>query len=77
MRLRVLIAATIITGVAQRVEPQTAQRSAIEVVVTDPHGSAVPAATITLSGDRLLGGTRAVQTSPAGRFVFTGLLPGS
>jgi hypothetical protein len=77
MRLHVLVVAAIVIGVATSVEAQTAQRSAIEVVVTDPHGAAVSGATITLSGDRLLGGTRAVQANAAGRFVFTGLLPGS
>ena len=59
-----------------RTSAQSAQRSSIEGVVTDQQGAVVVGASVTLSGDRLLGGTRAVTTDREGRYRFGGLLPG-
>lgn len=56
---------------------QSAQRSSIEGLVTDQQGAVVVGATVTLSGDRLLGGTRTTATDHAGRYRFGGLLPGT
>ena len=46
---------------------QSAQRSSIEGMVADQQGAVVVGATVTLSGDRLLGGTRAVTTDHEGK----------
>lgn len=56
---------------------QSAQRSSIEGVVTDQQGAVVAGASVTLSGDRLLGGARTVTTDLEGRYRIGGLLPGT
>lgn len=56
---------------------QTAQRSTIEGVVMDADGATIAGATLTLSGSRVLGGSRKTATDEAGRYRFAELLPGS
>lgn len=48
----------------------------IFVRVTDPHGAALPGATVTLSGDVLIGGDRTGLTGSDGAFRYPGLPPG-
>jgi hypothetical protein len=55
---------------------QTAQRSAIEGAVTDAGAAVIVGASVTLSGERLIGGRQAVETDERGRYRFRGLLPG-
>jgi len=60
-----------------QIHAQTDQRSAIEGVVTDPQGAVVRGVSVTLSGDRLIGGARSAATDALGRVRFVELLPGT
>jgi len=70
-----LVAAAVVAPIP--LAAQSAQRSSIEGVVTDQQAAVIVGATVRLSGDRLLGGGRSVATDEAGRYRFSGLLPGT
>ena len=76
MHTAVVLVAWFVTCPSLPAAAQSAQRSSIEGVVIDQQGGVVGGATVTLSGDRLLGGTRSATTDQAGRYRFGGLLPG-
>jgi hypothetical protein len=67
----------VLAGTGSLATAQTAQRSTIEGTVVDSDGGAVADATVTLSGPRLLGGTRTVTSDASGYFRFSDLLPGT
>ncbi|MFQ5721478.1 MAG: TonB-dependent receptor domain-containing protein [Candidatus Aminicenantales bacterium] len=48
----------------------------IKGTVTDTEGGFLPGSTVTLSGKKLMGGTRSVVTDEEGKFRFPSLMPG-
>lgn len=48
----------------------------IKGTVTDPEGGALPGVTVTLSGEKLMGGTHSIITNEEGKFRFPSLMPG-
>lgn len=75
MKLRQVVLAVVLCQPVPLAQGQSSS-GAIEGTVRDRSEAVMAAATVTLAGDRLIGGPRAMPTSPAGAFRFRDLPPG-
>ena len=72
--LIVSIALAMLTAVDARAQVQT---GSITGVITDSSGGVLPGVSVSLSGDKLIGGTQAQSTDATGTYRFDRLPPGS
>src|SRR5688500_6213878 len=72
---RILIASMAVLLGGQLAQAQTT--GSITGTVTDASGAALPGVSITLSGDRLIGGPQTQVTDASGTYRFDRLVPGS
>jgi Carboxypeptidase regulatory-like domain len=74
-----LALAVLIVALACRVQSASAQvaTGVIEGAVVDTGGGLMPGVTVTLSGERLIGGDRPIITDAVGAYRFDRLLPGT
>jgi uncharacterized protein (DUF2141 family) len=72
---RILIASMAVLFSVQLAQAQTT--GSITGTVTDASGAVLPGVTITLSGERLIGGPQTQVTDESGTYRFDRLVPGS